>query len=577
MSSTADDHYPAVVRWLRHLLSVDIFRMSAAMLVASTGLAAAICWIAVGVFGLPGQVWASGQPGWTPDLAVDDGRAMAAMACTRGMRAGFAFPIRVDDEVVGVLEFLSAHVRLLDAGMVATIGSVAAQIGDVLRRGDTRSRDRWSSPAHPIPSEADADAEARRLAFVGNARALLSSSFDYDSALELVPRLAASSLADWCLLEFVDSDGRVERVVIAQSGGDDSGDDASDDELARIFGARPPAAAGARAAVPGESLLVSHVDDAALAAAFPRQEQFQLIRRVRTRSMMRVPLRADGRVLAILTLLRTRNGASFQPADLAAAEELALMAAVAIDKARLRREAEEALRLHDNFLFVSHDLNHPLHVIDLNARLLGELLPGDGPQAEEVSRGLGRIRRASLRMSALIRELLDLAHLQVGEPIDLERTPTDLVGLARQAVEEFQRDATDRTIELEAAVPTLIGLFDRSRIERVISNLVGNAVRYNRPGGVVHVAVARDLAGASEAAPNGWAVIEVADTGIGIPRAFLPYLFRPFRRAANVVGLSAGAGLGLASAHQVVAHHGGTITVESTEGEGSVFTVRLPL
>lgn len=57
MSSTADDHYPAVVRWLRHLLSVDIFRMSAAMLVASTGLAAAICWIAVGVFGLPGQVW----------------------------------------------------------------------------------------------------------------------------------------------------------------------------------------------------------------------------------------------------------------------------------------------------------------------------------------------------------------------------------------------------------------------------------------------------------------------------------------------------------------------------------------
>ena len=514
--------------------------------------------------GLPGVVWTSGQPGWTPDVAADDDRALAAAARAAGLRAAFGFPIRLEEEVVGVLEFLAPQVRLLDEALVLMMEALGAQIGAFLAAGDDLDRPERARPWPPRRRVRLSEAEARRMAYHGNTRALLASSLDYDAAIELLPRLAASSLADWCLLELVDGDGRVERVVIAQA-----------DEAPTETGGLAP-------------LLVSGVADTALASALPRHDALDLSRRVRTRTLLRVPLRAHGRVLGILTLLKTRAGAAFDGGDHALAEELALMAAIAIDKARLRRDAEQSLRIHDNFLFVSHDLNHPLNVIDLNTKLLGELLatggaaaaPEPDQSASELGRGLGRIRRATLRMSALLRELRDLAKLQAGEPIELEPTPTDLVALVRQVVDELQRDCTDRTIELEVSVGSLTGRLDRNRIERVLTNLLSNAVKYSRPGSVIHIAVGHDLdpdPAAREAAPDGWAVIEVADSGIGIPASFLPHVFTAFRRADNAAALCGGCGLGLASAYHVVSRHRGTIAVESTEGQGSVFTVRLPL
>jgi signal transduction histidine kinase len=507
--------------------------------------------------GLPGRIWASGQPGWTPDVILDDDRPLAAAARHLGLRAGFAFPILQGDQVVGVLEFLGPHVRLLDVELVARMNDIGDRIAALLRRSGPAARRPARAPTAPGRTEAD----ARRLAFLGNARALLASSIDYDGAVALLPRLATSGLADWCVLEIVTGEGRVERVAVA----------CSDEEPEATLLATGTMAPG----LPPPSLLVDEVDETALDAAFPRREQPQLVGSVGTEWLMRIPLAARGRVFGILTLLATRAGRRFGPDDQALAEELALMAAVAIDNARLRRDAEEALRLHDNFVFVSHDLRHPLSVIDLNARLIGELL-GDhvAPDSEELACGLARIRRASHHMSALIREVVDLAHRHVGEPLELERRPTDLVALVRQVTEEFQRDWPARVITLSAATPSLIGPVDRSRIERVVANLLSNAIKYSRADGVVRVSVRREPTSGDRA---GAAVIEVADTGVGIPRAFLPHLFFPFRRAANVEGVSGGSGIGLASAHQVVTQHHGTIAVDSVEGEGSTFTVTLPL
>jgi signal transduction histidine kinase len=115
----------------------------------------------------------------------------------------------------------------------------------------------------------------------------------------------------------------------------------------------------------------------------------------------------------------------------------------------------------------------------------------------------------------------------------------------------------------------LVGIWDPLRLERVLGNLLGNAVKYSPAGGDVHVEIVRD--------EPGWAIVTVRDGGIGIPAADLPHVFERYHRAANVIGRFPGEGIGLPGAKQVVDQHGGTILITSTEGHGATFTVRLPL
>ncbi|MFN8556342.1 MAG: sensor histidine kinase [Dehalococcoidia bacterium] len=117
----------------------------------------------------------------------------------------------------------------------------------------------------------------------------------------------------------------------------------------------------------------------------------------------------------------------------------------------------------------------------------------------------------------------------------------------------------------------LIGVWDGARLTRVVDNLLSNAVKYSPDGGETTVHVGR-VCYHGEA----YAVLTVQDRGIGIPAVDLPYTFERFHRAANVRGI-AGNGIGLAGARQIIEQHGGQISVESVEGEGSTFTVRLPL
>ncbi len=245
------------------------------------------------------------------------------------------------------------------------------------------------------------------------------------------------------------------------------------------------------------------------------------------------------------------------------------------DEAEMRRlterlrAAEEALRLRDRVLaIVAHDLKNPLNVIELNSQLLREATP------EEQVASADRIRAAARRMRALIRELIDVASLEAHRGNELHYSATDLVALTRQMVGELGQLWTDRTLSFEAAAPVLAAAVDRLRIERVLANLLSNALKFSLPGGAVRVTVA---AAPGQGTLGPVVVIEVIDTGIGIPEAAHPHLFRAFRRGPNVLGRVHGDGLGLASAHDVVTSHGGTLTFRSVEGEGSTFTVRLPV
>ena len=243
------------------------------------------------------------------------------------------------------------------------------------------------------------------------------------------------------------------------------------------------------------------------------------------------------------------------------------------ERKRAEEERQRLEREKDAFLATaSHDLKNPLASIKGNAQLLRRHVSRGQIDPSRLAVGLGSIDSAVSQMVGLIDALLDLTRLRMGRPLDLETQPTDLVALAHRVASEQQATTERHRIVVEAAETEVVGAWDVRRLERVLGNLLSNAIKYSPHGGPITVTVAR------EAQAEGlWAVLTVHDRGLGIPAPDLPRIFEHFHRAANVTGSITGTGIGLAGARQIVEHHGGTITVESRQGEGSTFIVRLPL
>lgn len=230
--------------------------------------------------------------------------------------------------------------------------------------------------------------------------------------------------------------------------------------------------------------------------------------------------------------------------------------------------AEAALRLRDELIeVITHDLKNPLTAISGQAQLLQRRLSQPAPDLTRAAGAGKAIDRAVHQMLVQIGELLDVARLQSGEPLELRREPTDLAALLRRVVEAFQ-PTTDRHRFTFTAVPALLSL-DPGQIERAMSNLLANALKYSPAGGTITISLDH------EQSDRPALLICISDEGVGIPAADLPRVFERYHRAGNVVTMP-GTGLGLASARQIIEQHGGTITIASIEGQGTTVTVRLP-
>jgi two-component system OmpR family sensor kinase len=211
----------------------------------------------------------------------------------------------------------------------------------------------------------------------------------------------------------------------------------------------------------------------------------------------------------------------------------------------------------------SHELRTPLTSISGYAQMLEEWGLRDPQTAQE---GVAAIRRESERMEGLVEGLLALTRGDEGAPLEIEHH--DLAAVAEEAAQTARTAAGEKitVAYLPAEQQPVEVPFDRNRIRQVVSILLDNAVKYTPEGGKVTVTVRET---------NGWAELEVSDTGIGIPEDQLPLIFERFHRA-DKARASSGAGLGLAIARQVAEAHGGKIEVESTPGEGSTFRLLLP-
>ena len=241
---------------------------------------------------------------------------------------------------------------------------------------------------------------------------------------------------------------------------------------------------------------------------------------------------------------------------------LALNAMLGQIEAAFNARAESEARVRRFVADASHELRTPLSAVRAYAELFRR---GAAQRPDDLKRSMEGIERESERMGLLVDDLLLLAHLDEGRP--LERKPVQLDEVAREAVETARALAPDRPLELDAQPLGVTG--DRDRLRQLLDNLLAN-VRAHTPAGTA--------AAVRVHAVDSRAVIEVADRGPGLPPEDAARVFERFYRAdPSRARASGGAGLGLAIVAAVAKAHGGDVRASSAPGEGTTFRVELPL
>ena len=510
------------------------------------------------MWGIPAEVFASG----------DDERAIKAAL------AKLVYPEEFMEKVLDLYnrpEVASYDVLELKDGRIFERYSQPQRIDDVAvgrvwSFRDVTARRRAEEQARALEREQAARAEAensqKRAALLAEASRVLSSSFDYQTTLAALVRLAVPALADYCALDIVAPDDTFARIGEAHV-------DPAKSMLIREVATFPKSALTAqhpliRVMTTGEPVLEADITPAFIRASFSEPAQRRTVEALGPRSLICVPLVTSGKPLGALTLVTSNSGRRYDVADLSLAADVARRAAIVVEHARLFHEAQQATRARDDVLaVVAHDLRNPLNTVTMAVSLMLESTPVERTQER---RQVEIVRRAADRMNRMIQDLLDVKRMESGRMI-IDVKPEAAGGLVNDTVEMLRPLATGSTIVLEAEVADDLPpvLADAARIQQVLSNLVGNAVKFTPREGRITVC----------AEPiDGGVRFGVIDTGPGIPPEQVPHIFGRFWQARP--SDRRGIGLGLAIAKGIVEAHEGRIWVESQVGLGSTFYFTLP-
>lgn len=287
----------------------------------------------------------------------------------------------------------------------------------------------------------------------------------------------------------------------------------------------------------------------------------------RTRDVLCSPAVFKDAVVGVVQVINSR-GSTFSECDLPALQSIGRIIGYALHYATLYEDLATLKRLEQEkagFIRVMvHELKSPVAGAKMLMELLGEHVGGN----EAAARLHGRIEQRMDDMLELTSDMLALAKVKSGSPMG-EIGEVDLAAMAAEVAESYREQAETKGLAMDVALAGAVSVrIDRQALRLVVSNLVSNAVKYT-PDGRVEVRLT---------AEEGQAVLAVADTGMGIPSADLPNMFREFFRASNArKSKIAGTGVGLAGIKSIVERFDGQLAVDSTEGEGSTFIVRLPL
>jgi PAS domain S-box-containing protein len=291
-------------------------------------------------------------------------------------------------------------------------------------------------------------------------------------------------------------------------------------------------------------------------------------------SLLILPLRTRREILGALVIAANDPDRAMNDEKLPLAEILAERAALAIENAKLyteqvdaRRKVEDLSRLKDEFLSIaSHELRTPVTSIKGYTQLAKTLIRENDLRTSEeyLDIALDQIDR----MSRLILELLDVSRIETGR-LEIRREPIPWTTFVNDVVHRHHTAVSERRFQLNLPVGHKRVLGDRDRLEQVLGNLMENAVKYSPDGSEILVTVEDK---------GDQIVTSVADRGIGIPTDELGQVFERFHRGRQVSSTNyGGLGLGLYITKQIVERHGGTIWVESREGQGTTFSFALPI
>ncbi|HVR64521.1 MAG TPA: ATP-binding protein [Polyangia bacterium] len=496
--------------------------------------------------------------------AATDPLVRSPLLRARGVRALYGVPLIENGSVTGVAHIgsLTAHdFSEADRAMLDHLAARAtAAISQQVLRHEAERRAVELGQARARAERAEAGHR-----FLSEATAILTSSLEYEKTLERVTSLAVPQLADWCGVNLVGPDEEPHTVAVAHV-------DPAKAEAARALAGGHPmradAPVGAAAVIrTGLAQLGSEVTDEMLASVAHDAEHLRQLKALGLGSYIVVPLSAHGRVFGALTLATVRaSGRRYGQAELEIAEHLGRRAGLAIENARLFREAQDAIRLRERVLaIVSHDLRNPLTAARMSAELIAK--QAHQQKDERLLKHAETIERSALRMEHLIGDLLDMARIHAGK-LEIVRRAHRADAIVREASEPFEGAAARQGIHYTVE-PTLTDLSvdcDRERVLQIFSNLLGNAFKFAARGDHITLRARRE---------GGELRFEVADSGPGIPADERPHIFDAYWSAERR-GVK-GTGLGLYIVRGVVEAHGGRIWVDSDPGRGTTFFFTLPL
>jgi PAS domain S-box-containing protein len=407
---------------------------------------------------------------------------------------------------------------------------------------------------------------AERAAFLTEAGTVLAGSLEYATTLKAVANLAVPAIADWCAVDILTDEHKLERLAVAHV-------DPAKIDLARTVRSRyedpnSPLSPTHVVRTGAPAILKEIPDETVIASAQGDEERIALIRSLGVRSYMIVPLTAHGRTFGTLTFATAQAGRVYDDEDFRFAQDVAFRAALAVDNARAYQDAQTANQLKDEFLAtLSHELRTPLNAILGYTRLLRSGMIGSDRQ----SHALVTVERNASALTQIVEDILDVSRIISGK-IRLNIQPVDVSQVVKDAVETMTLAADVKQIRIQTILDPRAGPIsgDPDRLQQIVWNLVSNAVKFTPKQGIVQVRLERI---------NSHVEIVVSDTGIGIAPDFLPHIFERFRQAdSGTTRAHGGIGLGLAIVRRLVELHGGTIHVASGgRDQGTTFRVRLPL
>ncbi|MGI9149360.1 MAG: ATP-binding protein [Chloroflexota bacterium] len=460
---------------------------------------------------------------------------LIARALSGELIQGFETVRRRKDGVTVEVSISKSTMRAVDdsvTGMVCITRDITA------RKDAERERLRFALE-HAARAEAET-AAWRASVLAGVSRVLVETFTDHRPMLERVARMAAIATDTACVIELLAEDGGSALQPCAI----DHADQDVRTELFRVW-SRPHRLEDS----PWRELDQAFLEDHPL------------------RDSLSVPMLARMATIGVLSLGRFGTDAPpFTDHDREFTDDLAMRVGMAVENARLYEHAKRAIELRDTFLTVAaHELKTPLTAIHGYAQLLSlQLKQGLERDSASVRRSARMIEDRTRHLARLVDQILDVSRLDASQ-VKLNLEETDLVGLIQRVVAGLMiRHPRDFRLALPDHAWMVV---DPLRIEKVIANPIDNAVRYSPDGGPVDVTV--------EPEHDGWIVISVRDRGIGIPEEHRTHIFDRFHQGHGA-NYRSGMGLGLHISREIVALHGGDITVAYPADGGSQFAVRLP-